>query len=94
MEGRLKRYRDRTKQYKQNRTFQNNENKFYEQISGTKTNAVEHPDAIEAKVFWNNNWEKKEHNKPSKWFSNIKNELKEIEEGPVASIHIITLRST
>ena len=34
IEGRLKRYRERTKQYKQNRTFQNNENKFYEQING------------------------------------------------------------
>ena len=30
--GRLKRYRDRTKQYRHNRTFQNNERKFYPQV--------------------------------------------------------------
>ena len=28
-EGRLKRYRQRVKQYRQNRTFENNERKFY-----------------------------------------------------------------
>ena len=28
--GRLKRYRQRVKQYRQNRTFQNNERKFYQ----------------------------------------------------------------
>ena len=31
-EGRLKRYRDRAKQCRQNRTFQNNERKFYQQV--------------------------------------------------------------
>ena len=29
-EGRLKRYRPRIKQYRQNRTFKNNERKFYQ----------------------------------------------------------------
>ena len=33
-EERLKRYRDRTKQYRQNRTFQNNKRKFYQQVRG------------------------------------------------------------
>ena len=30
-EGRLKRYRQRVEQYRQNRIFQNNERKFYQQ---------------------------------------------------------------
>ena len=30
-EGRLKRYRQRVTQYRQNRTFQNDERKFYQQ---------------------------------------------------------------
>ena len=30
----LKRYRERVKQYTQNRTFQNNERKFYQQLGG------------------------------------------------------------
>ena len=33
-EGRLKRYRQRVKQYRQNKTFQNNERKFYRQFGG------------------------------------------------------------
>ena len=33
-EGRLKRYRQMIKQYRQNRTFQNNERKFYQQVGG------------------------------------------------------------
>ena len=33
-EGRLKRYRQMVKQYRQNRTFQNNERKFYQQLGG------------------------------------------------------------
>ena len=31
-EGRLKRYRQRVKQYRQNTTFQNNERKFHQQL--------------------------------------------------------------
>ena len=93
IEGRLKRYRERTKQYKQNRTFQNNEKKFYEQINESKTNTSEPPNSTEAEKFWTDIWKRKEHNKKSKWISDIKNELMEIEEGPVASVHIITLKS-
>ena len=47
-EERLKRYRDSVKQYKQNRTFQNNERKFY-QIDGGFTWTCEQPDAKEKK---------------------------------------------
>ena len=35
-EGRLKRYRQRVKQCRQNRTFQNNERKFYQQLGGSE----------------------------------------------------------
>ena len=37
--GRLKRYRQRVKQYRQNRTFQNNERKFYQQLGGDNNNS-------------------------------------------------------
>ena len=33
-EGRLKKYQGRTKQYRQNKTFQNNERKLYQQVGG------------------------------------------------------------
>ena len=33
IKGKLKRYRDKIKQYRQKRIFQNNERKFYEPVS-------------------------------------------------------------
>ena len=50
-EGRLKRFLDRTKQYKQNMTFQNNERKFNQQIEKEWAKTYEQPDAKEAKMF-------------------------------------------
>ena len=50
-EGRLKRYRQRVKQYRQNRTFQNNERKFYQQLGGGDTKTYQRPDAKETERF-------------------------------------------
>ena len=51
-EGRLKRYRQRVKQYRQNRTFQNNERKFDQQLGGHDTKTYQQPDAKETEQFW------------------------------------------
>ena len=53
-EGRLKRYRQRVKQYRQNRTFQNNERKF-NIIDYNKT--YQRPDAKETQRFWTKIWQ-------------------------------------
>ena len=50
-EGRLKRYRQRVKQYRQDRTFQNNERKFYQQLGGHDT-TYQQPDAKETERYW------------------------------------------
>ena len=50
-EGRLKRYQQRVKQYRQNRTFQNNERKFYQQLGGDDTKTYKQPDAKETEGF-------------------------------------------
>ena len=49
-EGRLKRYRQKVKQYRQNKTFQNNERKFYQQLGGSNTKTYQQPDA--KKKIW------------------------------------------
>ena len=55
-EGRLKRYRQRVKQYRQNRTFQKkkkkNERKLYQQLGGSDTKTYQQPDAKETERFW------------------------------------------
>ena len=50
--GRLKRYRQRVKQYRQNMTFQNNERKFYPQLGGSDMKTYQQPDAKETEGFW------------------------------------------
>ena len=37
-EGRLKKYRQKVQQYRPNRTFQNKERKFYQQVGGDDKN--------------------------------------------------------
>ena len=49
--GRLKGYRQRVKQCRQNRTFQN-ERKFYQQLGGDDTKTYQQPDAKETERFW------------------------------------------
>ena len=65
-EGRLKRYRQRVKQYRQNRTFQNNERKFYPQLGGSDTKTNQQPDANETERFWTKIWEPKKKKKITK----------------------------
>ena len=58
-EGRLKRYRRRVKQYRQNRTFQNNERKFYQQLGGDDNKIHQQPNAKETERFWTKIWQPK-----------------------------------
>ena len=60
--GRLKRYRDKTKQYKQNRMFQTTK-KFYQQVGEEWAKSYQQPDGIEVRRFWNKIWERKDHKK-------------------------------
>ena len=51
-EGRLKSYRDKIKQYRQNRTFQKYERKFFQHVGGELAKTYQEPDAREANKFW------------------------------------------
>ena len=79
-EGRLKRYRQRVKQYRQNRTFQNNERKFYQQLGGSDTKTYQQPDAKETERFWTKIWKPKKHNENAEWINNITRELRETKQ--------------
>ena len=60
--GRFKRYRDRTKLYRPNKTFQNNERKFSQQVRGEWAKTYQQLDAKNKKRFWSKIWERKDHN--------------------------------
>ena len=58
-EGTIKRYRQRVKQYRQNRIFQNNERKFYLQLGGGDMKTYLKPNAKETKCFSTKIWQPK-----------------------------------
>ena len=93
-EGWLKRYRQRVKQYRQNRIFQNNERKFYQQLGGSDMKTYQQPDAKETERFWAKIWEPKKHNENAKWINNITRELAGLEEGLKIEIHVDLLKTT
>ena len=88
-EGRLKRYRQRVKQYRQNRTFQNNDRKFYQLLGGHDTKTYQQPDVKETEQFW-----KKRHNEKAEWINDMTRELEGLEESPKAEIHRTTQKDT
>ena len=93
-EGRLKRYRQRVKQCRQNRTFQNNKRKFYQQLGGHDTKTYEQPDARETERFWTKIWRPKKHNEKAEWINYMTKEIKGLEEGSKVEIHIDLLKKT
>ena len=84
----LKRYRKRVKQYKQNRTFQNNERKFYQQLGGSDTKTYQQLDIKETERFWTKIWQPKKHYENAEWINNITRELEGLEEDPEMEIHV------
>ena len=91
-EGRLKRYRQRVKHYRQNRTCKNNERIFYQQLGGSDTKTYQQPDAKETERFWAKIWEPKKHNENTEWINNITRELDRLERGPKIEIHVDLLK--
>ena len=61
--GRLKRYRQRVKQYRQNQTFQSNKRKFYQQLGRDGMKTYQQPDAKETERFRTEIWQKKQKKK-------------------------------
>ena len=92
-EGRVKRYQQRVKQYRQNMTFQNNERKFDQKVEGDGTKTYQQLDARETEIFWTKIWRPREHNKRVELISSMEKELEGLEEGPKAEIHIDLLKT-
>ena len=96
-EGRLKRYQQMIKQYRQKRTFQNNERKFNQQLGGSDTKTYQQLDAKETKRFWTKIRQpkkKKKHNGKAEWINNITREIQGLEKGLKTEIHIDLVKTT
>ena len=87
--AKIERYESHDKQYRQNRLFQTNQRKLFEEIEGLERNTDIQPDANESKEFWSNTWSRRAmHNASAEWLQNIKEESKNIH--PQADITITT----
>ena len=85
----IKRYQNRINQYQQNRTFKNNQGKFYRELNSRERNykTTELPDKKETQEFWGNIWgERKEHRKYAEWLKNFKRYFEYKEEKEVEII--------
>lgn len=72
--GKIKRFANRIKQFQQNRLFQNNQRRFYQEVNSEgqhQTNEV--PEANDAKLFWSSLWSKEvKHSNEAEWLKDFR----------------------
>ena len=73
------------------RTFQNNERKFYQLVSGEYSRTNQQPGSKETKQFKSKIWKREEHNRNAKWINNAINQLERSEECRVVNTHLDSL---
>ena len=84
--AKLERYDNRTKQFRQNRLFESNQKKLFDEIEGKERQTVV-PDAEESRIFWDNIWgQPVRHNENAEWLRTLEEELVDI--GIQENIHI------
>ena len=72
----LKQYNNIVKQYRQNRLFQSNQSKFYQELDGKSQEENIIPDAEKTRELWFGIWEKDvKHNESSDWIQKVAEEL-------------------
>ncbi|XP_063592467.1 uncharacterized protein LOC134769657 [Penaeus indicus] len=73
--AKVKRCENRSNQYRQNRMFQSNRKRLFEELEGNISNETVVPDAEESRTFWNNIWGKStKHNTEAEWLQDLKDE--------------------
>jgi len=73
----IKTYEERNDQYYQNKLFQTNQKRFYEEIDkSSRSNNNVAPNPVEATKFWSNIWENNvTHDDEFYWIQDIENDL-------------------
>ena len=77
----VKRYEQRSEQYKLNRMFGQDQKKVYQQLNGNQRAENAIPDANESKQFWSNIWSKAvDHNIDAEWLETLREEKRDIQQ--------------
>ena len=78
VEAKLERYDKRAKQYRQNRLFESNQKRLFNELQGAQRESVI-PDAEESRRFWSDIWDQVvTHRENTDWLMKVKNELGEL----------------
>ena len=76
--AKLERYDNRTKQYRQNRLFESNQKRLFNELEGAQRESVI-PDAEESRRFWSDIWDQAvTHRESTDWLRKVENELGEL----------------
>ena len=79
--AKLKRYEDRQNQYRQNRMFETNQKRLFEEMEGIERNNDFIPDAEESRELWNRIWGKRvKHNDNAEWLKQLEGDLNYVEK--------------
>ncbi len=77
--AKVKRYEARNEQQRQNRLFEVDQGRLYQELDGKDSSESLIPDADEARKFWSSIWESPvEHNTQAEWLKEIKEEMTEL----------------
>ena len=91
--AKLKRYEDRQKQYRQNRMFETNQKRLFEEIEGIGKNNDLIPDAEESRELWNEIWGKNvKHNENAEWLKELERNLNNVEKQENVKITAASLK--
>ena len=78
VEAKLERYDKRAKQYRQNRLFESNQKRLFNELEGAQRESVI-PDAEESRRFWSDIWDQAvTHRESTDWLRKVENELGEL----------------
>ena len=77
----IKRFKERDDQYRQNRLFQENQKNFYTERENSGKVNVPSPDAEEAMTFWKGIWSTAhEHRSSAEWIRSTSDTFKDLEQ--------------
>ena len=92
MGAKLERYDNRTKQFRQNRLFESNQKKLFDELEG-KERQTAVPDVEESRIFWNDIWgQPVRHNENAEWLRTLEEEQADIGIQENIQIDLIKLK--
>ena len=87
----LQRYKNRNKQFVQNRMFETEQRRFYEELDGSSNSSQVTPDPEEAKQYWNGFCgEETTYEKEAEWLQRLKEEVEPLQQDNI-SINVETV---